>query len=611
MTKNTKRAFDTVTLASALAMTLAACSGGGGGGESGADGGQSGTTPSPTPAPAPGGSTPTPTPGGSTPAPTPAPQATSTIDSEPEAVRFLNMATFGSDEGAANDLNGDDASEWIQREFSRDTSEVLPQLLERAAAGEEIERRDATLELWENMIGGDDQLRQRMVFALSQILVVSDANGSPIRNEPLTMAHFADILSRNAFGNYRDLLEEVTYSPAMGRYLTYLRNRKGDEKSGRVPDENYAREIMQLFTIGVIELNEDGTPRLGSDGQVIETYTNDDVTGLAKVFTGLSYKGTEFFGDKNADNDADYSPMQIFPEFHSELEKTFLGTTIPAGTSAEESIDIALDALVDHPNTPPFIARQMIQRFVTSDPSPAYVRRVADAFAAGTFTLPNGDRVGDGRRGDLRATIAAVLTDADVLGPNAGVAADYGKVREPVLRFVQWARAFDVRASDALNERWLDGTESSSRLSQHPLRATSVFNFYRPGYVAPGTETGEAGLTAPELQIVNESTLIGYVNFMSRYVRDDTPNFEKMEDTPSFRPDYSDEIALAEDPAALADHLDTLLTGGRMSVETKNRIIAVLKQIPINSDSVEENRLDRVELAVLMAVTSPAYIVQR
>jgi uncharacterized protein (DUF1800 family) len=198
---------------------------------------------------------------------------------------------------------------------------------------------------------------------------INDSSSSTFRR-PITVAYYQDILTRNAFGNYRELLEEITYSPAMAYYLTYMRNQKESASSNRMPDENYAREIMQLFTIGLNELNQDGTVKLGADGEPIPTFDNGDVTGLAKVFTGLA-PDTGDFDEYNRDIPEAYEarPLVVYPNYHSSSEKSFLGTTIPAGTSGEESIDIALDTLFQHPNLAPFLSRQMIQRLVTSDPS--------------------------------------------------------------------------------------------------------------------------------------------------------------------------------------------------------------------------------------------------
>lgn len=573
-----------------LGTVISGCSGGGGG--SGSSSPPSGSTPPPPP-PLP---------------PPPPPPPTTQLDDEGEVVRFLTRSTFGARRSEIAALVGQDASDWFQAELLKAPSLILPDLLTQGSRNDQLDWNAASNAYWNQIIAGDDQLRQRMAFALSQIIVVSDASGSVLGGQPLTMAGYMDIMTRNAFGNYRDLLEEVTYSPAMAQYLTYIWNEPEDPDSGRVPDENYSREIMQLFTIGLVELNADGTPRLDGQGREIPTYDNEDIGGLARVFTGLAPKGPNFWHWPPAD-DAWYSPLQAFPDYHSGSAKTFLGLTIPAGTGPQESIDLALDHLFNHPNTAPFLSRQLIQRFVTSDPDPAYVARVAAVFDAGSFTLPNGDRVGTGQRGDLSATLAAVLFDPSVADlEQVSTDPDFGKVREPVIRFVNWARAFEAAPVMAENEWAMDLTSGVERLGQHPYRSPSVFNFYRPGYVAPGTATGEAGLTAPELQIVNESTAVGYVEFLTWFIRNETYPVDEAID--SFRPDYTAEAALASDPAALVDHLDTLLTGGRLDPDARARIIEAISAQPIEMANEQEHRLRRVMLAVLMFVTAPEYLVQ-
>lgn len=560
-----------------LSLALAACSGGGGGG-----GGSNGGAPSP-------------------PGVSPASPSTS-ISTKAQASDFLSRASFGGDETALNALEGNRAEDWLNTEFNRAPTLYLPVLRSIAEAGGEVDSRSHAYLFWDAAISGNDQLRQRTVFALSQIFVVSDRS----MNNSLLMAHYMDALSANAFGNYRDILTDVTYAPAMANYLTYLRNRKGDAASGRMPDENYARELVQLFTLGLVQLNLDGTPVLGSDGQPIEIYTNQDIVGLARVFTGLSLKGSGFW---DADPDGVYSDLQMFDEQHSELEKSFLGQTIPAGTLGDESIRRALDVIFEHPNLAPFVSRQLIQRFTASHPDPEYVERVARAFENGVFQAPS-RTFGTGQRGDMRATIAAILLDPMFFDGSVESDPAFGKLREPVLRFVHWARAFDVVEPISSNEFWLkDTSDPTSRLGQAPYRAPSVFNFYRPGYIAPGTETGARGLTAPELQIINESSTVGYINFMTDYVMNRTPR--RNDSVDSFRPDYSDEIALAEDPAALVAHLDELLTANRMSAVTRQRMIDAISAIPIRADNVNEDRLTRVEVAVTMAVTAPAFSLQR
>ena len=312
---------------------------------------------------------------------------------------------------------------------------------------------------------------------------------------------------------------------------------------------------------------------------------------------------------KNAD-DAVYTPLKIFESEHSTLEKSFLGVTIPPNTPGEQSIDIALDTLVDHPNTPPFISKQLIQRFVTSNPTPAYVERVATAFQNGTFTMPNGDSVGAGLRGDLSATIAAILLDAEARDPARRESARFGKIREPVLRFTHWARAFNVNSADPSDQAVMRDTNGADKLSQHPFRAPSVFNFYRPGYVAPGSSTGDAGLTAPELQIVNAGSIVGYTNFMTDYIFVEARTKSRGPNT-AFIPDYSAETALAEDPGALVDRLNRVLTNGALSSNVRSRIADVVEQTPINDGTRDADLRKRVSLAILLTMTSPEYLVQR
>jgi uncharacterized protein (DUF1800 family) len=550
------------------------------------------------------------------------------FDTEQSTARFLTQATFGPTDEDMTQLTGTDASDWFQAEIAKPATLNLPAV--QAIIADDIATNpsgDRTflsfsapgIVFWRNAIQADDQLRQRMAFALSEILVISTTMDE-LLIFPEAVGYYQDVLTRNAFGNYRDLLEEVTYSPAMGYFLTYLQNQRGDPASGRVPDENYAREIMQLFSIGLVELNPDGTPRRDGAGDAIETYTNDDITGLARVFTGLSLEGPNFFFNFNDITQARLtSPMEMFPAFHSDLEKSFLGTTIPAGTDGTTSIDMALDAIFEHPNVGPFISRQLIQRFVASDPSPAYVSRVSTAFDAGAYTLPDGSTVGEGRRGDLAATLAAVLFDDEARTDAARAADTYGKLREPVVRFVNWARAFDASTVTPEHTIVLWDTSRPDQLSQLPYRAPSVFNFFRPGYVAPGTQSGDAGMTVPELQIVNANSVAGYVNFMNFFAFEfaqfsgDTQWYTAAEAQNSLRPDYAEEMALADDPQALIDRLDRLLTYGEMSDETKADIEAAISEIALTNsfDPNYNGPLRRVQLAVLMATTSPDFLMQQ
>lgn len=576
-----------------FAMFLTACGGGGGSGSvTTGDAPPAAPPPAPAPAPEPIALTPT------------------------EASRFLSQATFGPNSDAIDALVDSGLEDWLTDELEKPATLHLEYVLSRFPAdGNFFDEQGNPLpqivytasdSFWEKSITADDQLRQRMAFALSQILVVSSQ--SDLFRAPQTLAAYMDVLTEGAFGNFRDLIENVTYSPAMAVYLTYLRNEKADPSSGRVPDENYARELLQLFTLGLVELNPDGTPTQGPDGAPIELFDNSDITGLAKVFTGLSFSGTSFNTPLRAiPFESFYQPLQMFNTYHSFEEKSFLNTTIPANSGGIGSIDRALDAIFAHPNVGPFLARQLIQRFVTSSPSPEYVGRVAATFNAGRYSLPSGKEIGSGQRGDLAATIAAILFDADARGSSSTTHPEFGKLREPVIRFTHWARAFEINSADASNERVLRDTSSSELLGQHPYRSPSVFNFYRPGYIAPGTETGAAGLTAPELQIANASTVMGYPNFLTLYALGVSPLVDSGAPR-AFASDYANEVALAADPGALLDHLDLLLTHGTLSEETRARITEALNVINPGS---EAGLLGRARLASIMVMTAPEYIVLR
>ena len=597
-TNNTSR-----TLAAILMMSVAACSGGG----------------------SDSSSAPPPPAGGSTPAPAPPPSdLNGAFVSNATTSRFLSQSTFGPTDAEISSLTGTSASEWYLAELAKPASLSLP--IVNAVIAQEPDddfsftaSSSPTFAFWENAVSGDDQLRQRMAFALSQILVISMQNDE-LFGRPEAVAYYQDILARNAFGNFRQLLEEVTYSPAMGAFLTYLQNQKGDPITGRVPDENYAREIMQLFSIGLVLLEPDGDVILDGSGDPIETYSNEDITGLARVFTGLSIDDPDFFFDFNGlDPDAFAKPMVTFPAFHSDLAKSFLGETIPANTGPDESIDRALDIIFNHPNVAPFICRQLIQRFITSSPSSAYVGRVAAVFESGTYTLPNGTAVGATGRGDLAATLAAILFDPEAQAGSPNPATDFGKIREPILRFVQWARAFNAQTVTPEFTLQLWDTGSANELAQRPYGAPSVFNFYRPGYIAPGTETGAAGLTIPELQIVNANSVAGFANFMTFFVFGfaefavDNELVRGVDAQNSFLPDYTVQLALADNPQALVDNLDMLLANQSLSTETRDLIISVVTNIPLTFefDPDYDGALFRVQTAVMMVMTSPDYIVQR
>jgi uncharacterized protein (DUF1800 family) len=327
------------------------------------------------------------------------------------------------------------------------------------------------------------------------------------------------------------------------------------------------RDMMQLFTIGLVELNLDGTPKL-VNGQPVETYTNADITGLARVFTGWSWAPTlqpAFNGLLTATYpDRNIRPMRAYPQFHETGTKIFLGTTIAANTTAEDSLRVALDRLFNHPNLCPFIGRQLIQRLVTSNPGPAYISRVSAACTDN----------GQGVRGDMKAIVRAILLDADARDAAKLTDPQWGKVREPVLRLSNWARCFNATsASGNWTVRNLDSP--SFGLAQQPLRAPSVFNFYRPGYVPPNTAIATAGLVAPEFQLIGETAVAGYTNFMQSVIQSGVGTGNPRD----VRPYYTTELAVAGDANALLDRINRCLMYGTMSTQLRQDIVSAVNAI--------------------------------
>lgn len=453
---------------------------------------------------------------------------------------------------------------------------------------------------------GEDQLRLRMAFALSQIFVISLGDGEVFNNGGAGAAAWVDGLGKHGLGNYRELLEYVAVNPLMGLYLSHLANQKADSATGRVPDENFAREILQLFSIGVVELNPNGSPRIGGNGLAEEAYGPADVWGLAKVFTGWSWACPAFpsfncfmTGKDNNQQDPERSikPMVAYPGYHSAEAKAFLGLTIPQDTGAADSLRLALDKLTAHPNVGPFIGRQLIQRFTTSNPSPAYVQAVGQVF----------NNNGAGVRGDMKAVLKAVL-----MHPEARVVTDQsGKLREPVMRLTAFVRAFPHTTAGKFAVTGNTDNPANS-LAQMPLFAPSVFNFYRPGYTAPGTASAARGLVAPELQITNETSVAGYVNFMRDNIRLGVGSAADSGGGRYLFADYTAELALANDARALVEHITARLTYGAMSEARRNVITSAVNEIGIPAgpqSSIDETKRARINTAILLTVSSPEFIV--
>jgi uncharacterized protein (DUF1800 family) len=436
---------------------------------------------------------------------------------------------------------------------------------------------------WCWLVSSPDTLRQRVTFALSEIIVIGvDGLDNTGGWKAFGGAAWLDMLDSDAFGSLRTLWQHVSTSLQMGAFLTFRGNTKASTTTGAVPDENYARELLQLFTIGLIELNLDGTPRL-VNGQPQETYTQTDVSGLARVFTGWDI---DYAGANSDIPDHHRRPMLQVPSRYETGAKSFLGLTIPAGTEATKSLTMALDHLYAHANVPPFWSRQLIQRLVTSNPTPAYVERVARVF----------QNDGTGQRGNLSAVVRAILLDPEARTDSPSDQPSAGKVREPILRLLAWARAWGVRSA---SETWALGNTSdpSSRLGQSPLRSPSVFNFFRPAYVPPNSAFSGSGLVAPELQLTNESTVAGYLNYMQSLVAGSVSDIV---------PDYSSLLPLAASPAALVTEINTVMAAGQLSAATQTLIVNTVNAMSKANDAAMRSR---VNAALLLALAAPEFVV--
>ncbi|MGL5839613.1 MAG: DUF1800 domain-containing protein [Sphingorhabdus sp.] len=500
---------------------------------------------------------------------------------------------------------------WLDSEMAKPIGETAVDAYKRMG-GEDFANKDYfsttfhTQVMWQQFLDSNDQMRKRIAFALSEFFVVS-ANGVDAVWHGLGLCHFWDILNKYAFGNFRALLEEVTLNPIMGQFLSLNDSRKEDDRTGRRPDENYAREVMQLFTIGLVQLNNDGTVKKDASGNPIPTYSNEDVTNVARAISGWGWQGTAderlnvepwlMPGYMKRQMTSDPAKMQYTyanrASEHSALEAKFLGVTIPANTDAVSAMKIVLDTLFNHANTPAFFSKQMIQRLVTSNPSPAYVDRIATVFANN----------GQGVRGDMGAVFKAIVMDDEALNAAGLTSQTFGKVREPFIRFVQWARTFNLKKPVSGKYDLYDTSQQSNSLGQMVFRSPSVFNFFRPGYVPAGTAIASNNLVAPEFQIVNEISTIGYPNYMHNVVTNKS--------NPNLEPDYTAEMAIASDSTALVDRIDLLLSGGQLSQANKDRIKQAIDSITLPATSDTDARFNRVATAILLTMVSPQYLIQK
>ena len=521
------------------------------------------------------------------------------------ASRFLAHATLGSTIEDIQNLTETGIEDWIDSQmqltpsnYTETTINIILELYENCL---EIYGLDCNNQFalnpaffryawWHTIMRKPDKLRQRVTLALSEILVLSDK--SELESVPHGVAYYYDFLNFFAFGNYKDLLTAVTLNPSMGFYLSHINNPKTNEALNIHPDENYAREIMQLFSIGLYELNQDGTRKTDpTTGLWIPTYDNDDIKGLAKVFTGLS--GSKW-ADENNNNPVRFGvpfrrysvvdPMTMYEEWHEPGEKKIIGDfIIPDGQTGMEDVEMAINHLFNHPNVGPFLSERLIQRLIKSNPTPEYIERVAGIF----------NDNGNGVRGDLGATIKAILLDPEAMDCYWFTDMENGMLREPIVRFTQLSTA--LKAETQSDWYWNSALFFENLVSQHPMSSPTVFNFFKPDYV-PDSEFAYYNMVGPEFQILNSSTSSNYINFMMFILMkgyfSDTFNFDITNlineaefnifvDNPEFyEAEFSDPLwlDLAYSPEDLVDYLDILLTNGQLTDESKSTIISSLKR---------------------------------
>ena len=539
----------------------------------------------------------------------------STLTTEQEASRFLAQATLGADYALIQQVATMGIEPWIDAQFALPQSQLLTYLYGELYDENEIGNSSPWRELfryalWQTTIYGQDLLRQRVALALSEIFVISTETDA-IYGVANGAADWYDMLLRNAFGNFRDLMQDVTLHPLMGSFLSHAGNRKTNLAENRFPDENYAREIMQLFTIGLFLLNDDGSFILDGNNEPIPTYDNSHITEFAKIFTGLQY---DFDGDPHVWWTPDFNsgwlnpytavrPLKMWDEEHEPGSKTLLnGYVVPSGQTGMEDVNEVLDHLFNHPNVGPFIGRQLIQRLVKSNPSAGYVGRVTAVF----------NNNGSGVRGDMQAVIKAILLDDEARNSTHITDPAHGKLREPFFRFTQLVRAFHY--TNPQGKFWDAGWNVESDLRQFMFNAPSVFNFFSPGYRPPGALSAN-GLTGPEFQLMNSYTAISTVNFWySRlwwgYVIDlPDPTAEIRGQTYALdqpEPDLSYEVTLLGNIADLLDYLDLVLTSGTLSPEMR----AIVETAVSGYQADGADPVDVVKMAIFLFMSCPEYAVQ-
>jgi uncharacterized protein (DUF1800 family) len=515
------------------------------------------------------------------PMPTPPPPLPSGTPTAADAGRFLSQSTFGATDALILQVQSQGFDNFLNQQFAVPISSHLAFVDASGVNPPTITQTNDAW--WTYAISAPDQLRQRVAFALSEYFVVS-LNSAGLGNKPYALPAYFDVLVNDAFGNFRQLLEDITLNPGMGAYLNMLQNDKANASGTRRPNENYAREVMQLFSIGLYDLNLDGSLTLSSSGFPIVTYNQDAILGTAAVFTGWTYyqTGTPVFypGVQDWRN-----PMVNVPSHHSPDAKTILnGVTLPAGQTAAQDLRTTLDTIFNHPNVGPFFCRQLIQRLVTSNPSPGYVYRVTSVF----------NDNGQGVRGDLKAVVRAILMDYDARG-SARTEQGAGKQREPVVRLTNLLRAFNASSPDGK----FSIRNADASFAEEAMHSPTVFNFFSPDYAVPGA-IAQAGLRSPEFEITTETTVVTIANYLRTAIYGSLgPAGDRV------TVNLSNEQALAANPTQLVDHLNSLLMAGSMSAAMRTILINAITQIPAS------NPAERAKTAIYLVINSPEFIIDK
>ena len=511
-----------------------------------------------------------------------------------QAARFFAQAAFGGSDTDIQNLQyqAQGVQGWLAQQFaipvnpSGQLSNVA-WMQANSLISVEFETTGVQSSLWRKLISSPDVLRQRMMLALTDLFVIN-TGAITLTYRGAAAAYYLDQLEANAFGNFKDLLLAVSHTPAMGEYLSYLGSVKANPVTGTSPDENYAREIMQLFSIGVVQLNLDGTPipNPNDPGVALATYSQTDVLNMAKVFTGwkLNTAATAYLGASAA------TDMINDPSGFDTTEKTVLGQTIAAGLDGEQTLEAAIGILTAHPNMAPFISRQFIQRLVTSNPSADYVSRVAAVFKSA--------------QGDMKSVITAILTDTEATSDTLLSNPLAGKLREPVVRFIQWARTFQLNFSPTAAAQWAgigDLSSPSSRLAESPLQSPNVFFFFQPGYIPPHTALQTNSITAPEFAITNESSVAGYMNFIENLIADGIGgvpgNYNALQPL----------VNQGGNSAALLAELNVLIAAGQLSAATLSLMQGALDTIDVTTMGTNA----RLFAALTLVMCAPEYLVQK